>query len=80
MSDKEWKDFKLEKIKARIKLMDYTVSIPYYLINNKNIETFEISKYESIAIFKCEYDEERGIRPIKELVKTDEVSNWHNFV
>ena len=80
MSDKEWKDLKLEKVRARIKLMDYTVSIPYYLVNNNNIETFEINRYESISIFKCEYDEEKGIRPIKELVKTDEVSNWHNFV
>ncbi len=80
MTEKEWEDLKLEKVKARTKLMDYTVSIPYYLVNNKNIESFEISKYESISIFKCKYDEDKGIRPIKELVKTDEVGNWYNFV
>lgn len=77
MTEYEKDRLKVEKAKARSELMDYTVSIQYYLVNNKNIEEFKINRYEMINIFKCEYDRKKGVVPIKELV--EEVSNWDNF-
>ena len=79
MTEKELEDFKVRKAKARAKLMDYTVSMPYYLVNKNNIEIFEINKYETMNIFKCEYSKEKGVIPVKELVEESEMENWDNF-
>lgn len=78
MTEKEIEDFKVRKAKARARLMDYTVSIPYYLVNRNNIETFEINKYEILNIFKCKYSKEKGVIPIKELVEESEMKDWDN--
>ncbi len=79
MTEEELEEFKVRKAKARSKLMDYTVSIPYYLVNRNNIEIFEINKYETINIFKCKYSKEKGIIPLKELVEESEMEDWDNF-
>ncbi len=80
MTEKELEEFKVRKAKARSKLTDYTVSIPFYLVNNKNTQYFEINKYENITIFKCNYDKEQGLTPIKDLVEEKEKGNWNNIV
>ncbi|RBP38223.1 CRISPR-associated helicase Cas3' [Garciella nitratireducens] len=80
MTEKELEEFKVRKAKARSKLTDYTVSIPFYLVNNKNTQYFEINKYENVTIFKCNYDKEQGLTPIKDLVEEKEKGNWNNIV
>lgn len=79
MPEKERQELKVRRAKARAKLMDYTVSMPYYLVNKNNIEIFEINKYETMNIFKCEYSKEKGVIPVKELVEESEMENWDNF-
>lgn len=79
MTKKEVEDLKVRRTKARADLMDYTVSIPFYLVNHNNIQGFEINRYEKIKIFKCNYDEDKGLTPIKKLVEEKEVGSWDNF-
>lgn len=79
MTNKEVEDLKVKKVKARAKLMDYTVTIPFYLANNKNIEFFKINEYERVQIFKCKYDKKKGVIPIKELVEENERKYCDNF-
>ena len=79
MEEKELEKLKIRKAEARAKLMEYTVSIPFYLVNDRNIENFEINKYERIQMFKCKYDQEKGVVPIKELVQEKEMKEWDNF-
>lgn len=78
MTKKEVEDLKVKRARARAKLADFTVSIPYYLVNSSNIQDFEVDRYESIKIFKCNYDEEKGITPKKELVEETERGDWDN--
>lgn len=80
MTDKEAEDLKVKRAKARAELMEYMVSIPFYLVNYNNTKKFEINRYESIKIFKCNYDEYKGLTPIKELMKEEEVAEWNNIV
>ena len=79
MTKKEKEKFKVKKAKARAKIADFTVSIPFYLVNRSNIRDYEINRYESIKIFKCNYDEKHGLTPIKELVEEKEMGSWDNF-
>lgn len=78
LTKKDVEYLKTKRAKARAQLADLTVSIPYYLINSRNIEDFEIDRYESVKIFKCNYDEEKGITPKKEVVEETEIKNWDN--
>ena len=78
MTRKEVENLKTKKAKARAQLADFMVTIPYYLVNSYNIEDFEIDRYETVKIFKCHYDEEKGITPKKELVKETERKDWDN--
>lgn len=79
MSKDELEDLKKRRARARNSIMNYTVSIPYYLINNRNIKTYEINKFERIQRFNCEYSDEIGITPVKDLVYEDELNDWDNF-
>jgi len=76
VTKQEAEEIKTNKVRARAQIADFTVSIPYYLVNSRNIEDFEIDRYESLKIFKCNYDENRGITPRKELVEEVEINNW----
>ena len=79
MNKEEIDDFRKRKAKARYNILNYTVSIPYYLTNDKNIKTYEISKFQRIQRFKCKYSSDIGITPVKDLVYEDERSEWDNF-
>ncbi len=79
MTREEIEDLKVRKAKARVELADFTISIPYYLVNRNNIQNFEINRYESLKVFRCNYDRERGLTPKKEVVEEKEVGNWDNF-
>lgn len=72
-------ELKKRKAKARSQISNYTVSIPYYLTNNKNMKTYEINKFERIQRFNCKYNEDIGIVPVKDLVYEDELDDWNNF-
>ena len=78
MTKREAEELRVRRAKARAKLSDFTVSIPYYLVNRNNIQDFEINRYESIKIFKCNYDGEKGVTPKKELVEETEREDWDN--
>ena len=79
MNKQELEDLKKRKAKARYAIMNYTVSIPYYLTNDKNIKTYEINKFERIQRFKCKYSDDIGVTPVKDLVYEDEQKDWNNF-
>lgn len=79
MTNRESDGVKVRRAKARAKLMDFSVSIPFYLVSDKNTQQFEINKYESIKILKCNYGEQYGVIPIKDLVNEDEIQEWDNF-
>jgi len=79
MTKEEIENLRVKKARARARLLDFTVSIPYYLVNKNNITDFEINQYESMKIFKCNYDNETGLTPKKELVEEKELANWDNF-
>lgn len=61
MTVKERKKMKEEKLEARINLDDFTLSIPLYRAEKHLLEPKEISKYESIDIFECDYNDRVGI-------------------
>lgn len=61
MTSEERKKLREEKLKARIGLDDFTVSIPLYRAEKQLLKTIEISNYEFIEIFECDYDNELGI-------------------
>lgn len=58
MTSEERKKLREEKLKARIGLDDFTVSIPLYRAEKQLLKTIEISNYEFIEIFECDYDNE----------------------
>ncbi|MBS4537078.1 CRISPR-associated helicase Cas3' [Clostridium sp. D2Q-11] len=59
------KKYKTQKRIARNKLQEYTASVPYHRINNNIEQYLEISRYQKIPIFNCEYSFEFGIKYIK---------------
>lgn len=54
-------ELKIEKIKTRNIINNYSISIPFYKTNNKNTSFRRINGYEEIIIYKCEYDKFKGI-------------------
>ena len=61
MNDEERKRLKKEKLEARVKLDDFTLSIPLYRAKEHLLDPKKINDYESIAIFKCDYNDKTGI-------------------
>lgn len=65
LSEEDRKKLKKKKAMARNKLMDFTVSVPYYRVQGNIIESLEISDYEKIDILDCNYSKEIGVEYIK---------------
>lgn len=61
MSIEEIKQMRRKKLKARIRLDDFTLSIPSYRVKNDLLKRIDINKYEVIEIFDCKYNSEVGI-------------------
>ena len=61
MDELERKELKEEKLKARINLDDFTLSIPLYQAEDYLLKRKDISKYEFIEIFECDYNDNVGI-------------------
>ncbi len=73
MSIGEIKELRKQKLKARIRLDDFALSIPLYRAKNDLIERININKYEVIEIFDCKYNSEIGI----EYKTDDEKDEFH---
>lgn len=61
ISIEERKELKMKKLEARIKLDDFTVSIPSYKADKGHLTQLKITEYEILDIFDCEYNEEFGV-------------------
>ncbi|NMA75079.1 MAG: CRISPR-associated helicase Cas3' [Bacteroidales bacterium] len=81
MSKDESEQLKLGKAKARARISDFTVSIPYYLVNkNKtNLWPYQISEYEHLNILKCNYDSKVGITAKTDFVEETDLEAWDNI-
>lgn len=51
----------LKKQEARLNLDQFKVSIPFYHVDDNNLDIIEINRYDRINIYKCDYDDKIGI-------------------
>lgn len=65
LGDEERKKIRYEKIDARNKLMDLTLSVRSYALEGNIIENLKLSDYEYIPILNCNYSQEVGVEVIK---------------
>lgn len=65
---------RLEKIKARNIINDFSISIPFYKVNSRNTDYKKINDYEEMIIYKCEYDKFIGINHIE--IDVEKVNNF----
>jgi len=68
---------KYNKVFARNKLMDFTVSVQYYLAEGNIIDNLKLSQYEYLPVLNCIYSKELGIEVIKN--KKNEISQEDKF-
>ncbi|SCG82201.1 hypothetical protein DW1_0591 [Proteiniborus sp. DW1] len=61
MDSKERKKLKEEKLNARIRLDDFTLSIPLYRVDEQLLKQKNINEYEYIEVFECDYNDRLGI-------------------
>lgn len=61
MDEQEKKELKYNKIRSKDKLMGFTVSVRGEEVRNYKSMDLKISKYESIPIIRCEYNDEIGV-------------------
>ena len=80
LDEEDKKRMRLEKVKARILIDDLSVSIPYYFRTDSNTEEIEITKYENLFIYQCEYDKKLGLRHIKEEVEDEYKEDVENIL
>lgn len=51
----------IEKIKAKEIVEGFKVSVPAYLLKDREIEFFQLSDYETLKIVDCKYTYEKGV-------------------
>jgi CRISPR-associated endonuclease/helicase Cas3 len=61
MNEDERRDLKYKKIDARDKLMGFTVNVRGEEVKKYKDKDLLISRYESIPIIRCEYDDKMGV-------------------
>jgi CRISPR-associated endonuclease/helicase Cas3 len=61
MNEDERRDLKYKKIDARDKLMGFTVNVRGEEVKKYKDKDLLISRYESIPIIRCEYDDNMGV-------------------
>lgn len=71
---------RIRKAKARIDIADFTATIPFYFSNSTNTEIIQISEYESINIYNCDYDCKFGIKHRKDTVKKEYKDYTNNII
>lgn len=64
MSEKERKSLKIEKIKSRNNIMEFTVSLYGHIVRNAESEILKLNKYEQIPILECDYNDKVGVENI----------------
>lgn len=65
------------KVLARNRLMDFTVSVQYYLIEGNIVDNIKLNRNEFLPVLNCSYSEELGIEAIKN--KKEETSLESKF-
>ena len=65
LEKEEVEKLRIEKIKARNTINNYSISIPFYKVNSKNTDYKKINDYEEIVIYKCKYDKFIGINHVE---------------
>ena len=71
----ELKYSRAEKARARLELDKYKISIPYYSFNPRNNITIDINEFETLNIYKCNYDDKIGFTNVIE----DDLDSTGNF-
>ena len=51
----------IEKLKAKEVIENFKVSVPAYLLKDREIEFFQLSDYETLKIVDCKYTYEKGV-------------------
>ncbi len=65
LSQDKRKKVRQTKVLARNKLMDFTVSVQYYLTKGNIIDDIKLNRNEFLPILNCNYSEDLGIEVIK---------------
>lgn len=65
-----------ERAKARSRLDEFKISIPYYSFNPNNNSQVPINEYEYLNVYKCNYDTDIGFINVIE----DELDNPNNIM
>ena len=52
----------IEKLKAKEIVESFKVSVPSYLLKDREIEFFQLSDYETLKIVDCNYTYEKGVK------------------
>ena len=60
LSEEDKKKRIIEKIKAKEVIENFKVSVPPYLLKDKEIEVFWLNNYEKLKIVDCKYTYEKG--------------------
>ena len=60
LSEEDKKKRIIEKIKAKEVIENFKVSVPSYLLKDKEIEVFWLNNYEKLKIVDCKYTYEKG--------------------
>lgn len=71
----ELKYSRAEKARARLELDKYKISIPYYSFYPRNNITIDINEFETLNIYKCNYDDKIGFTNVIE----DDLDSTGNF-
>lgn len=61
LSEEDKKKKIIEKIKAKEVIESFKVSVPSYLLKDREIEFFQLSDYETLKIVDCKYTYEKGV-------------------
>ena len=61
LSEEDKKKKIIEKIKAKEVIENFKVSVPAYLLKDREIEFFQLSDYETLKIVDCKYTYEKGV-------------------
>ena len=61
LSEKTKKKKIIEKIKEKEVVEGFKVSVPSYLLKDREIEFFQLSDYETLKIVNCKYTYEKGV-------------------
>lgn len=80
LSDEERKKIRYEKVIARNKLMDLTVSVRPHALEGNKTKDLKLNDYEYIPILNCKYSEDIGFEVIKSGEENRDISEDDKFI